>query len=182
VLGVCLRLTCGGSKPLHFDGRTLGAHFCPAVCHQRIYRITKSLVAKGWLIKQSGGFRAHAKNGLYAHTVYTVLDHEQWALKHKGGCRTVITTGHGEQNPPSSPQDHRPSSPRDHSSCIRTSVLPFPAKSLQESSHKVLSVRQETVKDVLPTVITTGHGSTAIDSPDGINPQKWEQWKETLKQ
>ena len=94
VLGVCLRLTCGGSKPLHFDGRAIAERFA-GESHHKVYRVAKSLAAKGWLVKKSGGFRAHAKNGLYAHTIYDVLDHDQWTLKHKHECRTVSTSANG---------------------------------------------------------------------------------------
>ncbi len=153
VLSVCLRLTCGGSKPLHFDGRAMAARFT-GVSHQTVYRIAKSLATKGWLVKKSGGFRAHAKNGLYAHTTYAVLDHEQWALKHKGECRTVITSENGKPDPPSSPVRHRPSSPVDHSSVIRTSVLPSPAKTSFLSGAGT-SVRST---DVSPAVVTSENG------------------------
>lgn len=157
VLAVCLRLTCGGNKPLHFDGRAIAARFT-GVSHQTVYRVAKSLAAKGWLVKKSGGFRAHAKNGLYAHTVYNVLTHEQWVLKHKNECRTVITSENGETKPPSSPVDHRPSSSVDHSSVIRTSVFPSPAKSsfLSGAGTPVRST------DVSPAVITSENGEHEV--------------------
>jgi hypothetical protein len=158
VLGVCLRLTCGGSKPLHFDGRSVAARFT-GESHQKVYRTVKGLEAKGWLIRRLGGHRVHAKNGLYAHIVYDVLDHEQWAMKHKGGCRTVITGDYGDTNRPSSQVRHAPSSPVRHSSVIELPSYPLKP----ESSHKVLQVRQETSKDVHTTVITGDYGSTDID-------------------
>jgi len=169
VLDVCLRLTCGGTKPLHFDGRGLAAHFV-GVSHQTVYRIAKRLEDKGWLHKTAGGFRSHAKDGQYAHKIYKVFSHEEWALKHKGKCRTVITGENGEPKSPSSQVRHGPSSPVDHSFCRKASVLPAKAS---EPSFLSGAGNQAQSAGIPSAVITSENGF-----PPGATPEQIAKWKE----
>jgi hypothetical protein len=169
LLNVCLRLTVSGTKPLHFDGRTMGKRFSPPVCHQRIYRIAKQLETKGWLIKKSGGYRSRGLRGRYAHKVYTALTHENWIKMHsEKECRTVSCNEHGDDSTVITTRP-TPSSPRDHSLvkdfCITGNPKNTASSLLQEQEgslgEQVLapSSLQDTVK---PAAIITGHGEYTI--------------------
>jgi hypothetical protein len=82
---VCMRITSGGKTLLLFDGRKMAARFT-GVSKDVVYRLTASLVKKGWLVPINGNSRKRNRStGMYDATRYQVIGHGDWVASHGTG-------------------------------------------------------------------------------------------------
>lgn len=82
---VCMRITSGGKNLLLFDGRKMAARFT-GVSKDVVYRLTASLVKKGWLVPVNGNGRKRNKStGMYDATKYRVIEHGYWVVSNGTG-------------------------------------------------------------------------------------------------
>ncbi|HZQ96545.1 MAG TPA: hypothetical protein VFA67_16165 [Candidatus Sulfotelmatobacter sp.] len=107
---VAMRLTCGGAKPLIFDGRKLAQRFRKA-SKSTIYRAEKSLLKAGWFKLPDDAPREKQIDPVtkrYLATTYHVLAHSEWIAKHGDSecTKCHIPVPYLGQEPAATPPPH----------------------------------------------------------------------------
>lgn len=109
---------------LTFDGRKFGQMFGGNAADGHsgknpMYRLARELAATGWLEVVTASVKGTA--GKYSETVYHVLTHDEWAIKHPGCCNrevvvdTGVTVGRSVEV---GPEPEEPATPEDaHGDC-----------------------------------------------------------------
>jgi hypothetical protein len=166
---VCMRITSGGKTPLLFDGRKMAARFT-GVSKDVVYRLTASLVKKGWLIPANGNGRKRNKStGMYDATKYRVIEHGDWVASHGiGQCAGSEPVAPARMEPlAKSPTTIRETS--DHHSQNRLPPV-VPARHSFVKAFELLrrwscSVRRHTPEHLADTPCRTAHGNESWAIP-----------------
>lgn len=100
VYDICRALASTNRGILYFSGPKIAAKFL-SMGRNTPYKAAQYLEEKGWfkLVRKSG----RRADGTHAPTIYTVLDHDQWAAEHPGCCvdpsndwKTTLSPSHVE--------------------------------------------------------------------------------------